>query len=111
MYGVIAIRLIVGSSYFPSREKPWVARLGGLCAQYGLQREFVRGVYDYTYATKQNGKNTYLYFNLPPGLYEVYQPTSWKHERRYFVCVTEDGEVQEISKDEAVECLKNTTSE
>lgn len=111
MYGVIAIRLIIGSAYWPSRERPWIARVTGLSKQFGLDREFVKGVYDYTHATKANGKGTCLYFSLPPGLYEVYQPTSWKHERRYFVRVTEDGEVQEIGKDEVVECLKNTTSE
>jgi hypothetical protein len=111
MYGVLGIRLIVGSSRWPSRPNPWVARLMGLDDRWRFQRKFVRGYYDYTYSTKGTGKNTYMYFPMPPGIYEVYYPTSWKHEFRGFIQVDETGDLHEITHNEVIECLKNTISE
>jgi hypothetical protein len=110
MYGVIGIRLIIGSVRWPSRPRPWVARLGGLDDRFGFARTFIKGVYDYTYATRGTGKNTYLYFALPPGLYEVYWPTSWKHEYRGFRRVDECGNVHDMTEQEVLECLKNAAS-
>lgn len=111
MYASFAIRLIVGSAYWPSRPRPWVARLNGVDPHWGFQREFVKGVYDYSYSSKGTGKNTYIYYHLAPGLYELYYPISWKHDERYFARVSDDGEIERITKDEVIECLKNASSE
>lgn len=111
MYGVLAIRLIVGSSRWPSRPKPWVSRITGTNSQFGLAREFIRPVYDYTYASKGTGKNTHAYFALPPGIYEVYYPTSWKHEYRGYIEVDEQGDLHDITREDVDTCLKNTISE
>ena len=107
MYGVLAIRLIVATGVNrSSRPRPWVARITGTHSHYGLAREFMKPVYDYSRASRK-GKDTYAYFNLPPGLYEVYHPTSWKHETRYFAQVDEHGDIHEVSKEVVLECLKN----
>lgn len=112
MYGVLRVRLIVGSNRWPSRPKPWVARIAGLSDQYEFQRDFVRGYWDYTYSTKGAGKNTCMYFPLPPGIYEVYYPTSWKHEYRGFMRVDKAGDLHDISREEVNEwLLKNAISE
>lgn len=106
MYGVLGIRLIVGSSRWPSRPKPWVARISGADSQFGLKRDFIRPVYDYTYASKGTGKNTYVYFAMPPGIYEVYYPTSWKHDYRGFILVNEQGDLQDITREDVDTWLK-----
>lgn len=111
MYGVIMAKPILATgSTFSSRPRPWVARITALHDKYGLNRDFIKAVYDYTYAAK-SGKGQTMYWFVPPGLYEVYYPTSWKHERHYFVRVTDEGDVIEISRDEVIECLKKSDSE
>lgn len=111
MYGVVRAELIKGVVH-PSRPNPWVARLAGLDARWGFQRQFIKAVYDYTYARgKRGGRGIYLYFAMPPGLYEVYYPTSWKHDRRYFARVDDNGDITEITRDEVMECLTSVTSE
>src|SRR3990167_7011183 len=111
MYGVIKAEWIRGVAW-ASRPKPWVARLLGLDPRWGFNRQFIKGVYDYSYVrTKNAGRGIYIYFALPPGFYEVYYPTSWKRERHYFVRVDETGQVREIERDEIIECLKNAISE
>lgn len=111
MYGVIVARPIIATGRtFSSRPKPWVAKIIGLHPRYSFTREFVKAVYDYTYAAK-SGKGQTMYWFVPPGIYEVYYPTSWKHETRYFVRVTDEGDVIEISRDEVLECLKKSDLE
>jgi len=111
MYGVIGIRLIIGSSRWPSRPKPWVARLTRLDDHYGFAREFIRATYDYTHASKANGKGTRMYFAMPPGVYEGCWPISWKHEHRGFWQVDEQGNIYDITREEVIECLKKSVSE
>lgn len=111
MYGVIGIRLITASgANWPSRPHPWVARITGEDAQFGFARDFLRPVYDYTHATRK-GKNTYAYYHMPPGLYELYYPVSWRHDTRYFARVDKTGTIHTITREDVVECLKNTISE
>ena len=106
MYAAIGIRLIVATgSVWSSRPHPWCARITGINHQWGYQREFVKPVHDYTYASRK-GKNTYVYFFLAPGLYEIFYPISWKHDTRYFLRVNDDGTETRLSKDEVLVCLK-----
>src|SRR5574341_1201559 len=99
MYGIVKGEWIRGVAW-ASRPKPWVARLMSLDSHWGFQRQFVKGVYDYSYVhTRNAGRGIYLYFALAPGLYEVFTPISWKHERRYFIRVDESGKVLEIERD------------
>ena len=111
MYGVIGIRLITASgANWTSRPRPWVAKITGEDSQFGLARDFLRPVYDYTYATRK-GKNTFVYYHMAPGIYELYYPVSWKHDARYFARVDEYGDIHEITREEVDECLKNTILE
>ncbi len=110
MYGVIGIRLIIATGgTFASRPRPWVARITALHERFGFTREFLRPVYDYTYATKK-GKNTYVYFHMAPGLYELFYPVSWQHDERYFARVDDNGDLHKISREEVAECLKSADS-
>ncbi len=111
MYGVIALEWIKGSGRFTPRPLPWVARLTGFDKQFVFARQFVRATYDYTYARKSGGRGIYLYFALPPGVYEVFEVLSWKHDQRYFVEVSGDGAVHERTLEETIECLTNVASE
>lgn len=103
------MRLITSTGGRGSRPHPWVARITGTDDTYGLAREFLRPVYDYTHATRK-GKNTHVYYHMAPGLYELYYPISWKHDTRYFARVDDDGELHNITRDEVLECLKNDCS-
>lgn len=109
MYGVIRAEWIRGVAW-ASRPRPWVARLTGLDDRWCFCREFVSGVYDYTYARRSGGRGIYLYFALAPGYYEVYRPISWRSDQRFFCHVTEDGDWHEVSREEVVACLTNATS-
>lgn len=110
MYGTITTKPIIASgSRFGSRPKPWVAKITALHQQYGFAREFMKPVRDYTYAAK-SGKGTVMYWFVPPGIYEVYYPTSWKHERRYFVQVTDEGDVIEINHEDVLSHLNGESS-
>lgn len=109
MYGVFKARLIVGVR-LASRPRPWVARLTGADVRWGFQRTFIQGTSDYTYAAR-SGRGTVLYFALAPGLYEYYKPISWKHDERGFLRVDEMGESHPITRQEVLDCLKNTILE
>ena len=102
--------ILRGSGHWPARPMPWVARIHGPDERWGLKREFIRGIRDYTLGQEHHSRGVWLYFFLAPGLYEVYRPTSWKHEERYFVRVDEQGDLHRVSRAEIMECLKNDTS-
>lgn len=93
------------------RPLPWAARITGPDDRWGFKREFVHGIRDYTFGQEHHTRGVYLYFFLDPGLYEVYRPTSWKHEERYFIKVDDLGKLSRISREEITECLKSDTLE
>lgn len=110
MYGVIKMRLIISTGGRGSRPRPWVARITGTDDHFGFAREFMRPVYDYTYASRK-GKNTWVYYFLPPGIYETKYPISWKHDERFFFRIDNDGSRHRIAREEVIECLENVNSE
>lgn len=99
-----------GHLYTPSRvrdlhpERPWVAHINGLCPRYEFHRGFLRGRVDYREADKRGSRGVYLYFGLPPGIYEVYERQDHYRSRRYFARVA-DLAMPEISKREALQWL------
>lgn len=107
MWAVIGREWRKNSAYRPAFPKPWVASITGLCDRYGFQREFRWHYCDYTHATKMGSRGIMFYFPLPPGLYEESYQQSWKHHYRGFFRVDPFGEIQNISKDEVLQCLKN----
>jgi len=85
-------------------DKPWVARITGLDAKYGLARQFLRGQKDYSQANSVGSRGVYLYFALKDGFYEVYEHLTWKRARRYFIRV-ENMEITEITREEVEQWL------
>jgi len=108
MYAVIKGELINGSGVrFAPRPHPWVARITGVGEQYSLARQFMDCVYDYTYARRSGGRGIHAYYFLPPGLYDCFIVTSWRHHDRFFIRVRDDGQYYIISRDEVDLCLRN----
>ena len=56
-------------------------------------------------------RELYIYFALPPGLYEINVPIflSGEFRRKFYLC--EDGKTHKISKEDAIECLKKSILE
>jgi len=88
--------------------RPWVAQILGRDDQFGLQRQFLTPVYDYTRATTTGSRGIYLFYALRPGIYEINDRISWHRSRRYFARV--DQEIVEITREE-VEQWANAISE
>lgn len=80
-------------------NRPWVARITGRDAIYGLAREFVRGQIDYSRANSKGSRGVYLYFPLKEGIYEVLAHRTWAKNRRYF-CRVENTTITEITREE-----------
>lgn len=93
------------SSYYGGRQ-PWVARLTGIDERWGFKREFIQGIYDYSHGKRHHTRGVFIYWALPPGLYEFSRPKSWKHHERFFGRVTETGQIVQMSREEMIECLK-----
>jgi len=96
--------IFAGKAYEVYRQ-PWVSRLTGLDERGKFRREFMRGLRDYTYGQAHHSRGVYLYFALPPGLYEFSRFVSWKREERFFGRVRDDGEIERIAREEAATCL------
>jgi len=106
MYGIWKAEII--GSYRRARSLPWCARLESLDEYYGFKRIFLHGIKDYTYGEEHHSRGVYLYFQLPPGLYDTYRPVSWKHEERRFIRVDRNGMLHKITREEVVKCLSDT---
>jgi hypothetical protein len=92
----------------PDVPKPWVARIGGADAKYGLAREFIKPMNDWRDASKAWSGNLYgvvATFALREGaLYEVSRlrgRSSKRHVSREFVWV-EDRKMHHRTPDEAL---------
>jgi hypothetical protein len=91
------------------RFRPWVARITGTDAHFGLARSFSQPVMnDYSQANAIGSRGIFAWYALESGLYEVNECVALGKARRYFIRV-EGTEIAEISKDEVLECLKNDT--
>lgn len=82
-----------------TRTWPWVARIYDSGDGRAFAREFVAGRKDYSLGNSLGSRGVYLYYALPPGVYEVNAPRSWRRTERYFIAVNE-GRVTRISADE-----------
>lgn len=88
----------------PTRA-PWVAQVCGRSAQYGFDRAFLDGLYDYRVANRVGTRGIMLTFVLHPGkVYEVRELLSWSSERRYF-CHVVAGAIVHLSKEQALAIL------
>lgn len=95
-----------------ANRKPWVARLGGLDAQYGFVRTFEKSWKDYSEANSIGSRGVYACFDLNPGFYEVQELLSWKRTVRYYIYVwTHGDEVQRVSKEDVIKWLRQQATE
>lgn len=86
---------------------PWVAMIRGLKDGEPV-REFVKPRIDYKEANSKGTRGVYGYFLIEhERLYEVYEKTSWRGHRRYFVCLDEIGELYELTEEQVNECLES----
>lgn len=84
---------------YASIKRPWVARITGRSAQFGLVREFVKPKRDYSEANRTGSRGIVCWFELDEGVYEVHEALSWKSDRRYF-CRSDRGLVVEVTRAE-----------
>lgn len=71
-----------------------------------INGKYIKGYRDYS---RSNGKGTrgiIVTFFLDQGVYEVRHKTSWEKHSHYFFRVNELGDIEKISKAEAMQCLK-----
>ena len=92
-------------------KQPWIARITGTDTHYGLQRVFLSGNKDYSQANSVGSRGVYcVYFLDSDSLYEVFERTSWRASRRFFLS-TLNGRLTEIDKGDAHEWAKSMDSE
>ena len=91
-------------------NKPWVARITGLDPKYGLKREFVQGLRDYSGSNSMGSRGIETTWLITePGIYEYNLPRSWKSTDRDFCEVVEGGTDIPISKIEILQKLQEVT--
>lgn len=83
-------------------ERPWVARITGTDSKFGLAREFVRGVVDYSHANSVCSRGVKTTYALAAGTYQINDPQTWKRTARYFVAVAADGTVTHPTLDQVL---------
>jgi hypothetical protein len=82
---------------------PWVAEILGESERYGLDRKFLPYNKNFEKANNAGSRGVCAEYILESGKsYEVFERTSWSSSRNYFVTVTNDGEIREIAKYEAI---------
>lgn len=95
----------------PSR-KPWVAKIAGTDLKFCYTREFIRGKIQRLKSNGTGSRGIEIWFLLESGfIYQARHFTSWKSEEKFFCKVTEDGDIERISKEEVDEWLRKKASE
>lgn len=91
--------------------QPWVARIKGLHARLGFDREFMQAQRDYTDASSAGNRGIWLYYVLKPGIYEINERLTWKRHERYFARVIDDETLERITREEVIACFTSENSE
>ena len=98
-------RAVVGNA---RPRKPWAAEITGTDPRFGVARKFLQPKWQRKNANSAHSRGVELWFVLESGhLYEIKSPTSWKSSDQYFCTVLDDGSIKRLSKDEAMQWLKN----
>ena len=75
--------------------RPWVAEITGTDEKFGLNREFLRGVNDYSRANSKKTRGVYTLYTMTEGhLYETKYKESWNKEERYYFRVDSGAEIR-----------------
>jgi hypothetical protein len=85
------------------RRQPWVAEVTGTDPRFGLRREFLRPRRDYRDASRTGERGVGCWWTLESGrLYQARYRVTWDQWVTRFVTVTQDGEVADVSEQEAL---------
>jgi len=106
MRATIKIESIGNNSPKIIPQRAWVARIRGICKQYGFKREFVKPVVDIRKSNSVGSRGIYYFYFLNDGIYEVKSPISWKYSDRYF-CKVLNGKIERLTKEDVVKCQKD----
>jgi hypothetical protein len=79
----------------------WVAKLTGLGGKYGIEREFIDPVVDYSNANKSGNRGVMMYWHVENGVYET--SLGKRYERGF--CRVENGWITRCTKEEAIKWL------
>lgn len=91
----------------PPRFLPWVAEMR-VNEQGEVYPHYIYGRRDYRLANSKGSRGVYENFILSENtLYRVGERTSWKLSREYWAAVTPNGDIYELSDEEADEWLNN----
>jgi hypothetical protein len=98
-------RLRPAVSYNP---KPWVAEVVPGTKGKLWDRAFLQpSGNDYREANGRGSRGVRRHYILESGkLYEVQRMTAWEKAERVFLRVTEQGDIEELSREEVLECLR-----
>ena len=86
------------------RSSGWVARIIGIDQRFGWKREFMKPMLDYSGANSRWTRGIIARYLLRPGIYDVFERTSWHHSERYF-CRVGDGQIEKIPESAVREAL------
>lgn len=88
-------------AYLSIPPRYWVARISGRDPRYKWQRQFLRGLKDYSKSNSVGSRGIMVTYLLDSGhVYEVKQPVSWKRSEHYYCRVTGDGGIVRIADTE-----------
>lgn len=80
-------------------RKPWVAEITGTDDKFGFQRQFLRGNVQRKRSSSTGNRGSELWFTIESNhIYQVQYFASWRDKRRYFVTVTDDGEIVKVEE-------------
>lgn len=97
-YNILRLNKMLG---LPNRSY-WVAQILGFHLKYHYERKFLHPKVNYRKSNGVGSRGIHLWYTLESGnLYEIKRPLSWQRFERFFFTVTETGEIEKLSEDEA----------
>lgn len=98
----------LGTLTFGLKKSYWVAQIVGRDAKYRYQRVFLRGRKDYARANSKGSRGVFVYYILESdNVYEVYRPSSWQRQDRYFCTVDNDGSIVRVTQEQAEQWIND----
>lgn len=97
----------LGDQEFRVPSSTWCAEILGTDPKYRYKRKFIRGKKDYSIANGKGSRGLYYEWILESGhIYEVKEQLSWSRTARYFCTVDNDGNVVNLSEEDASKMFK-----
>jgi hypothetical protein len=90
-------------------SRPWVARILGKDAKWGLARTFLSGITDREGANSAGSRGVFTTYELHDGAYEISSPESWKRTDRYFALIA-NGELRRVTAQDILQHIENGRS-